>query len=83
MGMGRSHEARIDLPGEGGIIAETAAPGDQTKVFESRHRPADIRLASPVAGFRHAGILFDPLTGFPDGFEPASRLVPHAARRSG
>ncbi len=54
MGVGRSHEARIDLPGEGGIVAETAAPGDQTKVFESRHRPADIRLAPPMAGFRHA-----------------------------
>src|SRR5262249_30950264 len=70
MGMGRSHEGRIGLSGEGNIVAEASAPGDKTKIFESRHRPADIRLAPSVAGSRHAvPSFFESLTGILARFE--------------
>ena len=54
MGVGRAHEGRIGLAGGRGIIGEAAAPGDEPLVLEARHRPADVRLAPPAAGIRHA-----------------------------
>jgi hypothetical protein len=56
MGMGRSHEGCDGLSWERGVIAESPAPGDETKILESRHRPADVTLAPP--GSRHAVVPF-------------------------
>ena len=53
MGVGRAHEGRISVAGGRGIIGEAPAPGDEARVFEARHRPADVRLAPPAAGIRH------------------------------
>jgi hypothetical protein len=56
MGMGRSHEGCEGLSWENGVITKAPTPGDETKVLESRHRPADVRLAPPVAGTQHASL---------------------------
>ena len=53
MGVGRTHEGRMGLPGRRGIIGKTPAPGDEAPILEARHRPADVRRAPPAAGVRH------------------------------
>jgi hypothetical protein len=44
----RAHHRRVSLPGEAEIVGEAALPGDQPRVFVTRHGPAD----EAKAGFR-------------------------------
>jgi hypothetical protein len=41
MGVGRAHDPHVQLMREAEIADELAAPGDQRRVFEPRHRPTD------------------------------------------
>ena len=74
MGVGRAHEGRIGLAGSRGIVGKAPAAGDEPPVLEARHRPADVRLAPPAAGIRHAFLprFAFPLTAFRPRLPPGS-----------